>query len=366
MVRRIILIALGAVIAGIGGARGQNFEWDIRLDTKFDNHERNSLKLSSARSQTLFSVRAAPAVGLGWHDARGALHRVMAGASLTLDMGARPANRPVEPLLYYNYASPRYSLWAGKFERRHAIGTYSRAMLSGVAAFYDNVVDGFAMQLHSSASKLELVLDWDGMASSTERESFRINSALETSPFRRGAFSWLWAGYSFDMYHLASRSGAGDGVVDHISASPWIGARLEWLLPWFESLTLQAGWLQSLDRDRAGDNRWLTPGGVTLDAGIQKWRVGIANRFYRGMTGPEGGTQMPLWYLYGNRVYRGDPIFASTASYNYTRIYWLPRLAPGVDLTLELGLHTAGGRVGWQQVIWVGVTLDNNFFKRKK
>lgn len=352
-----ILVALLAVAGGMQAARAQQFEWELRFDTKFDNRENSAMQyLEGVPSQTFFSVRLAPVVGIGW----GEHHRVMAGGSFTLDMGAPVGKRDPEPLVFYNYRSSKYGLYAGKFERRHLIGTYSRAIYAGAYLFYDNVVDGFAFQYHPERGKLELVLDWDGMESATVRESFRVLSAGRFDPVDVQPIRWLTAGYSFDMYHLASRAGTGDGVVDHILVNPWIGAAFERLLPWFERLTLTAGWLGAFDRERQVDNRWLTPNGVTVDFTVQKWKVGIRNQFYTG------GSPMPLRSKYGSRIYKGDPFFVAERINNFTQIFWHPQVARGVTMQLELGMHTDGRHIGLQQGAWVGVTLDREFFDKKR
>jgi hypothetical protein len=349
--RKTILVAATAILGATAG-RAQSFEWELRLDTKFDNHER---------------ARLAPVLGIGWETGHGVKHNVLTGGSFTLDFSASPPySRDIEPLLYYHLTSPRYGLYAGMFERRHLIGIYSRATYSGIAGFYDNIVQGLAMQYHGPGARFEVVLDWDGAQSSTQRESFRVLLAGNWNRTQRQTARWLEAGFSVDWYHLASRAGMLDGVVEHILGEVWIGAGLEKVLPWFERLSLGAGWLHSMDRDRTMTNQgWLSPGGATLDAAVQKWRVGIRNRFYHGVTGPGGGTQMPLWGSVGNRVYKGDPMYASARTYNYTAVYWRPTIGHGVELNLELGLHSDGRRMGFQQVIWVGVTLDNDFFKKK-
>ena len=330
-------------------------KWGIGLDTQFDNHEREALDLPTTRSQTFFSVRAMPTVGIAW----GGNHSIMAGAGFMLDMGSAKPGRPVEPIIYYSYSSPLYSLYAGKFERKHLIGAYSRAMLAGVMNFYDTVIDGLAMQYHAPQGSLELVLDWDGMASASRRESFRITSAGEFNPVKAHSLRWFAMGYSYDMYHLASRSTTHDGVVDHNVINPWIGARFHRLLPWFENLILEAGWLQSFERDRTGGTGWLKPGGLTVDVGVQKWKIGIRNRFYTGEK------QMPLYASYGSRIYKGDPMYASTRRYNFTQVYWRPAIGHGVKLNLELGLHSDLRNMAFHQILGVGVTLDGDFFKRK-
>ncbi len=348
---KIFLIAL--CLSSVQLSTAQSFEWSLRLDTKFDNREYDGVGyLGTVPSVTFFSVRLAPVVGVGFGF--GGHHSIMAGASYTLDMGVAASNRDPEPLMYYNYHSSRYGLWAGKFERRHLVGAYSRAIYAGSYSFYDNVIDGFALQFHPRRGKLELVLDWDGMGSSTMRESFRILSAGEYAPFDEGAMRWLVAGYSFDMYHLASRTGMGDGVVDHILVDAWGGAALERVFPWFDRLTLKTGWTGAFDRERQGGNRWLTPGGVTFDVTVQKKRVGIRNMFY------SGELLMPLWHTYGSRIYKGDPFFAGSEVNNYTMLFWHPELAKGVTLKLADGRH-----IGLQQVAWVGVTLDSEFFRKK-
>ncbi len=334
----------------------QNFEWGLRLDTKFDNREYDAVKyLGTVPSVTFFSVRLAPVAGIGF----GEHHSIMAGFSYTIDMGVNAADHDPQPLIYYNYRSPIYGLMAGKFERRHLVGAYSRAIYAGSYSFYDNIIDGFALQYTPRRGKLELALDWDGMGSPTTRESFRILSAGEWNPIVEGPMRWLTAGYSFDMYHLASRTGMGDGVVDHLLVDASIGAALERVLPWFDRLTLKAGWTNAFDRDRKGENRWLTPGGATFDVTVQKKKIGIRNMFY------SGELLMPLWHAYGSRVYKGDPFFVASKVNNYTMLYWHPELTRGVTLRLELGMHSDGRHVGLQQVAWVGVTLDNDFFRKK-
>jgi hypothetical protein len=343
----------------------------LRLDTKFDNHEREKLELPTVTSKTYFSSRLAPVVGVGWEsrNKNGTIgrHSMMAGGSVTLDFSSRPPyGRHLEPQLYYNFNSPNYSLYAGVFERRRLIGSYSRVTYSGVASFYDNIVQGLAMQYHGPGSRFEVALDWDGSQSETERESFRVLLAGDWNRAKQISMRWFEAGFSVDWYHLASRTGAGDGVVEHILGDARLGAAFEKIMPWFERLAISAGWLQSMDRDRAyGLGSWLSPGGVTVDVAVQKWRVGVRNRYYHGVTGPGKGVQMPLWSAYGSRIYKGDPIYASARTYNYTSIYWRPTIGRSVDLNLELGLHSNGVKTGFQQVLWVGVTLDNDFFRKK-
>ncbi|MDR2894520.1 MAG: hypothetical protein LBU97_03565 [Alistipes sp.] len=346
-----------------------HFEGRLRLDVRFDNREKDALDIPAVPSQTLFPVRLVPVAGMGLFDTRGGHHSVMLGASTILDMGiGLKSYRPVEPVVYYNYDSPLYSIYAGKFERVDLIGEYPRPMW--MMAFFDNIVDGFALQYHAAQGFAEAVLDWDGMGTRTQRESFRVNSYGEYNPVNNPSLKWLWAGYSLDFYHLSSRTGAGDGVVDHVMAHPWVGAHLEHFVPWFDLLTVQAGWLQAFDRDRKigfegeplSPNQkapWFRAGGVTVEIALERRNVGIRNLFYTG------DVQMPLHGLYGSTLYKGDPMYSAVPTNSYLQIYWTPSLGRGVDLNLEAAFQTDGRKLGSQQLFVVGIELDNDFFGRK-
>jgi hypothetical protein len=351
-----ILVATSVFGAEI--AYAQQFKWGLRFDTKFDNREYDAVKLSGViSSKTYFSTRIAPVVGIDIDK----YHSVMGGGSFIFDMGAPLDKRDPELLLYYNFHTPILSAYAGKFERSRLVGNYSRAIYAGSQLFYDNVIEGFAVQLTPLASKFEVVLDWDGMQSRDVRESFRVLSSGEWNPVEIYPLMWLTVGYSFDGYHLASSAEALEGVVDHILANPYVGAAFERLgNVWFQKLQLSVGWVGSYDRERRGDNLWKSTNGISVDFLMQKWNVGICNRLY------VGDKLYSFWGDYGNIVYKGDPFYAVSGVYNYTQLYWRPRLGEGVSLDLQAAFHFDGSHFGFQQVVRVGVSLDNGMFGRKQ
>ncbi len=355
----ILFAAVAAAVLGLPKVSAQEFKWAFRFDTRFDDREFDPIKREGAvGSATYFSVRLTPVVGIGWNEN----HSVMVGGSFTFDMGAPLDKRTPELLLYYNFHNPRYGAYAGKFERRKLIGAYSRAIYAGGHYFYDDVIDGFALQYTPGASYMELVLDWDGMQSATTRESFRILSAGEFNPENRHWARWFTAGYSLDVYHLASSAEATEGVVDHILVEPWVGAAFHRLGDiWLDKLSLKVGWVQSFDRERRGENVWKTPGGPMVDLTIEKKRVGIRSRLYTG------DHQLPFWYEYGSRIYKGDPMYAVfDGFYNFTQVYWRPQLTKGVRLDLDMGFHFDRSGLGLHPLAWIGVTLDNGMFGKKK
>jgi hypothetical protein len=362
-----VLAAEGTVGAQdkAGTQSAPRLRWDVRFDTKFDNREYDNLQyLDGLPSKTYFSARVAPAIGLGF--GKEGRHRLMAGLSYTRDFGVVSAREPnPEGLFFYNYRTAEYGAWVGAFERRHLTGTYSRAIYAGSNVFYDNVIEGFALQYKgrdgSGRTRLELVFDWDGEQSATERESFRVLSAGEFNPVESGAWRWLTMGYSLDMYHLATRKDMpDDGVVDHMLLDAYAGAALERIAPWFEKLTVKAGWTNAFDRDRDASAGSMTPGGATLEVAAQKWGVGVRNFTY------SGALLMPLYAAYGSRINRGDPFFISSKRFNATTVYWHPKITEGVTLRFEATIPTDGRHIGSQQVCWIGVSLDDGMFRKNR
>lgn len=343
------VLALTAISATAQKSQAQEFLWNVRFDTRLDNREYPSDSRFS-RSLTYFTTRLTPVAGIGF----GGYNSLMLGGEFSYDMGAKLSKRKPELILYYNYSSPQFKAIAGKFTRTQLIGSYSRAMISGSQTFYDNLLEGFALQYTPKRGYAELVLDWDGMQARDTRESFRVLSA---GNIRRGVFT---AGYSAEMYHLASSADAVEGVVDHIMAYPWAGAAFERIAPWFEKLTLSVGWLQAFGRERRGDNLWRAPGGGMIEFTAQKWKVGVRNQLYLGQA------QMPFYETYGSRIYKGFPMFRTDSGiYNFSQIYWRPQVAKGVTLDLAVDLHYDGRSLGSQQTAWIKVVLDNELFSKK-
>ena len=49
-----------------------------------------------------------------------------------------------------------------------------------------------------------------------------------------------------------------------------------------QELSLRAGWINGFQNDRKYVGDYVTPGGVQIEAHVQKWNFGIHNTFYAG------------------------------------------------------------------------------------
>ncbi len=339
------ILLLFALFAG-GDLSAQEFLWDVQFDTRFDNREYSGSKL--ATSQTLFGARLTPNIGLGWGEG----NSLMVGGDLSADFGSKHFNPRAKIEMYYAYESEKYHAVAGLFPRTRLIGDYSLAIFSDSTRFYDNTLEGFLLQYTARDGYVELGIDWDGMYDRESRESFRIFSS---GAIRKGLF---WGDYAFSMYHLAG-SEQTMGVVDYLILQPRVGLALERIVP-LDKLSFSVGWLQSLQRDRIYDDRFNYPGGLQLEAVIEKWGVGIREMAYIGKN------QMLYYNRYGSRLYTGDPFFRTPDGfYNRAELYWHPVRRSDIDLQIGLVFHYDGRALVSQQTAQLAIYLNNNSFRKK-
>ncbi len=288
-----IFLFIIPLLFSLGSVRAQGFLWNVELDTRFDNREYDDSDL--ARSQTLFTSRFSPVIGYGWSPA----HAFYGGADIFLDFGsAKVFNILPEVVLYYQYEGKKFRAYAGAFPRKKMKMYDNPLFYCDSTLFYNRLLEGFLIQYGDSCGHIEIGLDWDGMYSAEQRESFRIfSSGMGTVRFFSG-------GYEFSLYHLAGKHGV-KGVIDNLLASPFVRFDFSRYCP-LDELSVQANFYQSVQRDRLHDDRYRCPRGVTLDLLVQYWGFGVRNTLYLGQN------QMPYYQTYSHRLYAGDPFFQTT------------------------------------------------------
>lgn len=350
------------------------FAYDLDFEMNFDNREFSYSDIFP--SYTIIGARMTPALGVSVDQRNGTRHRLMAGIDVMKDFGRSETVKNAdtlysgtsgnldlfgEILIYYNLRSrigkTDFSLTAGIFPRRFALGEYSPAFISDSFRWYDNNLEGLLLQFRRPASYFEVGCDWLGMAGKESRERFIIFSSGKG---RMGRIITL--GYSGYMYHFAG-STAAPGVVDNILLNPYVDFDFSGLVP-LQMLHVSAGWLQALQNDRKLVHEYVAPGGVELVAGIGKWNAGITNRFYYGRNlMPYYNTVGTGGDIYAADLYFGDPFYRlrdmdGWHCYDRLEVFYAPRLSDYVDLKVAAVLHFSGGYAGWQQMVTVHFNLQ--------
>ena len=281
----------------------QRFLYDVDFVLDFDNRESHNIY---EPSQTIFGFRLTPSIGVGLADSLGGTHRLMAGVSYIQPCGANWKEITVTPTVFYQFANSGFSMHLGFVpysQLSYALPDYLRS--DSLAFAYPNI-QGALFQYSSDKGYVMALCDWRGMMSRERREAFRIIAG------GRYQHEWFYLGGYAQLNHLSHNADTLWGVCDDIMLNPIVGADLARLTP-LDSLTLQAAYLGSFQRDRRYGQQYFCHG-AQLDLALV-WRfIGLRNILYVGQN------QMPLYKRYGQLLNQGDPRYQARL-YNRTDLY---------------------------------------------
>lgn len=326
----------------------QQFLWDIDFRFRFDNREyRGTL----THPTTLFGTKLTPEVGLQWDNKTRGSNALMLGGDFTFNFGQKQFSILPNLLLYYQYRSPKFKAYAGFLPRKHMMGDYSNAFFNDSIQFYDGTIEGLLLNYSDRLGYIEVGCDWNSMYSQENREKFML--------FSSGCFTYQWfnMGYALQVYHFAG-SYTEKGVVDNLLVSPYLRFDVSSITP-LDTLYLKAAYLQGYQWERtAGPSARLYPHGGQIDFGIEKWGMGIRNECYFGQN------LMPLFARYAHTLYWGEDYYQASRIYNRLEVYYHPIHSGDLDLKISSIHHFEGEHWGWQQVVSLGIHLDNSFIKK--
>ncbi len=330
------------------------------FDTYFDNREYSGSEIGE--SGTLFSSRLTPKVGVEWNEK----NRLVFGMDMWSHFGDDTrVFAKARPQIYYRFDSGKVRAYAGIFSREEMIGDYSEAFISDSVRFYENRVQGFMGQYRGDRGFVELSLDWCGMYSQASREKFRVLSGglyYFDNYHRR-----FYGGYALQVFHYAGSETIQNCVVDNIIVNPYVGAHFN---AYFD-FDVRLHYIQTLQRDRANEESFSSPGGGMLQIRMEKWGVYIDEQIY------VGDNMQPYYssyrseafpYGYGGDLYANERFFGTDDGvYNNTKIGYNRSF---FDDTLRVNAFVAmqydGQMWGTKQVVQLSVRLMKDISLKKR
>jgi hypothetical protein len=320
-------------------------------DMYFDNREFVDNRFGE--SQTIFSSRLTPKVGVAW----GEKNALIAGVELWSDFGNNNVMfAKKRPQIYYQFKSRNVSAYAGIFPREKMLGEFSEVIMSDSMRFFDNRVQGVMGQYHTERGFVEISADWCGKYSEYSREKFRIMSSGKY--FFDNYHKRFYGGYNFMMFHFAGSKLIEHCVNDQLTINPYVGARFS---AYFD-FDVRLNYVQTFQRDRDNDEKYRTPKGGMLQFKMSKWGVYLDELLY------VGENLQPYYrsfrsdrfpYGYGGELYAGESFFGTTehiysnAKIGYNR--WFFNNTVGVNCYFAV-IHDGTGW-GNKQVVHVSVRL---------
>ena len=337
MRRILIFLALACQLA----SRAQEIVAGADFTTIFDNRE--YVQCDRQESGTLFSACLSPWVGVQW-----ARHnRLVGGVHLVRDFkGDSPFMTHVNPIIYYRYADSHWLTHAGIFERSRLLGQPSDAFYDERHSYTDSQIMGVHAAYRCGGNHAEVVVDWEGQPTETEREKFRVFS---TALLNKGKF---YCGYDGGYLHLANSTNPrpNEGVVDHLQFMPYVGMRFRA----YFNFDLRATPMYSYQRDRVAGDKYNCLGGMVA-VKMERWGLSLGHQLYFG------DSQQPMRLKYGELLYSGNPMYGTTHKvYNKTSLrYCRAFFDDTVNLDVAFHLHHDGHAIGTQQMLTLGVSLDH-------
>lgn len=319
----------------------QEVTWSVDFDSVFDNREGDN---SITDTKTFFFTNLAPEIGLKFTKT----DRIAGGVVWNQPIGNEWEGHRISPTLYYRHDGRRWSMSMGMFPR-----TQLREQLPGFLwcdslKYFQRNIRGVLVQYGSPDAFIDFYLDWRQLQTETKREAFNI---VFHGQWRPGGSSFMLGGHAM-MNHFALTKNAPDDqhIVDNFLVNPYVGLDLSRATA-LDSLTIRAGALMTIERNRAYDT-WKAPAGAWLEIlGEWKW-LGLKNSLYAG------GRLFPSYGELGAALYQGEP-FYQKGFYNRTDIYASIIRNEWVNLTASLDFNvTSGGDMIFYQRLLLRVYLD--------
>lgn len=353
ILKKTVVCVIGLLLT-LSASAQIRFRYDLDFNLMFDNREYD--KNGFQESGTLFGVRLAPTVGFDAVVGR-TTHRFMAGVDALSQFGTSDKEIRPDLLCWYQlglkYNETDFRMTAGLMPRDFMQSGLSPLFFSDYLMFYDSRLEGLILSWDRPISHFELGLDWLGMIGPRRREEFMVFTSGKVQPLK-----WLKLNYDVYMLHYAcsfSVPQVCDNILSEVAATfdfaPMTG---------LQALSLQTGWIQTLQRDRANVGHFVAPYAGELVATLQHWGAGIQNRFVMGhdlmpyshFTDSDGNSYAGNFYL-GDLFFKlVDPTSSQWSDvadgktkdipkglYDRIELYYAPKICRGVNLKLSVYFH---------------------------
>ena len=303
--------------------------WGVNNYSFFDNRE---VHTPYQRSQTLFGSRLGAEAGVQFGP-----NAIIAGAQVIKDFGDGGITGG-DFTFYYHYGQGPVSGAFGSFPRERLCRELPDVFVYDSIRYYTPVLHGALIQYTGEYGYAEFYCNWLNRQGVGEREIFELVTD------GRFGYKGCYLGWNVQLTHFSvPRPANGLKVYDKLMVNPHAGYESTDHC-WADALSLEAGLLLSLNRDR-NDMLWHAPMGFLGDARVRKGRFELRDRLYAG------NPQFTHYEVYGARLHRGDPYYRSSL-YNRTDLsfYLLDRV--GVQCYATASFHyTEGGIDNSQQLI---------------
>ncbi|GAB3924973.1 hypothetical protein [Mucilaginibacter myungsuensis] len=297
------------------------------------------------RSRTYSGTRVALDFGLNLDS----VNRFVVGVNGLREFGAKPFFGKIDPVFYYEHHSTNWQFNAGAFPRENLVSDFPRALMNDTLRYFRPNVEGLLARYKNEHFTETFFIDWLSRQTMTDREQFIFGASGKYTPKLEGSF------YVKHYFFLLHDAGAEvllptDHINDNGGAQIRLGMDFSRKQTIFDSLTVEAGGMMSLERSRGFDG-FRTPKGIVASVYLNYHRFALYDEFYKGE---------------GHNIVYGDSYF-SKKTYNRVDIMYTPLLFKNIKGQFIFSFHqTPEGTSSSQQAFRVTFDLGRKVIARFK
>jgi hypothetical protein len=339
MIKKVYLLFIISVITSTAALAQQSLDVNFNGLGFLDNRE---YKAFVPRSRTYSGTRTTLDFGLHLDS----LNSFIVGANALHEFGAIPFFGKVDPVAYYKFQSAKWQFYAGEFPREGLLSDYPRALLNDTLQYYRPNIQGLLARYQTAGFTETGWIDWVSRQTTTQREQFLFGFSGKYSPNPYGPF---YVSHYFFLMHDAGAeiTVANDHINDNGGGEVKLGLDFSHKTV-LDSLTIEAGGLMSLQRERGVDG-FKKPLGFVFAAYLGYHRFGLYEEFYRGQ---------------GSTIEYGDSYY-SKPTYNRIDLSWTPFLFDRIKGQFIASFHFSPGNLNDnQEVFRVTYDLGRKVLKR--
>ena len=327
----------------------QEFKWNSELNFFFDNTEYAKSRLT--RDQTMAGVTLTQEIG--WQfDGK---HSIMGGVDAMKSLGTDKLINDIHLLAYYQLKDENTLFKVGSFHRHDLLDDYSDIFFQDSVKYYKHTMEGIYLRKGNDRQFVKLWLDWTGLQSETERESFFVGA----SGYKR--FGELYfADFQSYMFHYATTRPNPRGLTVTDNLVGQLSAGLHYSnSSGINKLLVSAGVVSGFERDRVDMDNYGTPTGGVARLDIDYRGFGTENTAYYGQP------RMVLYYRHTNNMYWGNPFYRAEY-YVQNKLYWNFLDNDHVRGQIAARTHLSEGKFYFEQMLTLSAHINNYHPKKVK
>lgn len=338
--RKCLVLLFLSFFTSILYAQKIGLEYGVALTPFFDNTEFGGS--TKEIDQTMAGTRFATEIGISIDT----IHHMHLGVASLQGFGVSTSIDSYKPIAYYKMDKKPFMFMMGAFPRDSAAGDYPRVFFQDSIGYYRPVVTGLVWKFYKGQSHMRVWLDWTGKQSETQREEFFMGWV---GRLQKGSVYLQHFGY---MMHYAKMLNAPDSQFIHDNGLALTSIGLDFSKQTgFDKLSIDAGWLLGLERDR-GTSNWLHHNDLLIEANIEYHGIGFSNTYFRG------NGLMTFYPEENNKLYWGEPIYRNTL-YNRFDGYICFIETNNAKIKFVYTLHAAEHQIFHEQGLYASICLNN-------